>query len=246
MHQPKPQILKLIDHVRALKTSTEVFYIANGANIMCDALKDLKRKIEPGMTELEAAFILEKQMARLGVKEAAFSPIVASGKNSANIHHWPTKKKIQKNDMVMIDFGAVIHGYCSDMTRMFFMGTPTAKQEKMYKAVLEAQLSGIKVVKHGVSGGRVDKVVRNVLKKFKLNSKFTHNLGHGVGQYIHEWPRLGKESVDILEAGMVITIEPGVYEKGFGGVRIEDMLKVTPSGTSILTTFPKDIKFCIV
>lgn len=246
MDQPKPQKLELIDHVRATKSQLELLYIKQGADILSEVFKRLRNWIEPGLTEQQVGLFLEEEMASLGVRQVAFTPIVASGKNAANIHHWPGTKEIQEGDLVMIDFGAVIKGYCSDMTRTLFMGKPTQKQISTYNAVLKAQTVALGKIKPGVTGDDLDKAARSVLKRAKLNAKFTHNLGHGVGQYIHEWPRLGEDSTDVLEQGMVVTVEPGVYIKDWGGIRIEDMVRVHSKGGEILTRAPKDIDSMIV
>lgn len=246
MDMPKPQILKLIDYSRAKKSKQEIFHIKKSAIVLDKVFYKVKKYIKPGLTELEVALFLEKQMLKLGIKEAAFTPIVAAGLYSANIHHWPTKRKLQLGDMVMIDFGAVVNGYCSDMTRTLFLGRPTVMQRRIYQAVLRAQIRGLNIIKSGITGHKVDQTVRNVLKKTKLNSKFTHNLGHGVGKYIHEWPRLGKNSRDVLKTNMVITVEPGVYIKGWGGIRIEDMALITSFGCKILTHAPKDLESIII
>lgn len=246
MDQPRPQLLTLIDHSRAIKNASEITAISRGGKIISEVFEAIKKYIRPGMTELQLALFLEKEMKKRGVKELAFSPIVAAGKNSANIHHWPTKQKVQQGDQIMFDFGAVVKGYCSDMTRMLFLGAPTKKQQRLYNAVLRAQMTGVKKVRAGITGGSVDIAVRRMLKKAKLNSKFTHNLGHGVGRYIHEWPRLGKMSGDVLRSNMVVTVEPGIYIEGWGGIRIEDMVHVKNKGNKILTPASKDINDAII
>lgn len=245
-NEPKPQLLKHIDRERAVKTQLQIFYIKQGADILAEVWKRVKAQVLIGQTERELAFFIEKQMQSLGVREVAFTPIVAAGPGTADIHHWPTDRKIKSNDMVMIDMGVVVKGFCSDMTRMLFMSAPTKKQERIYQAVLKAQAAGLKKIRTGAIGGEVDDAIRAVLKREKLNRAFTHNAGHGIGQYIHEWPRLGRESEDELKAGMVVTVEPGVYLKGWGGMRIEDMVQVAQEGYQMLTSVPRDIPSCIV
>lgn len=246
MDQPKPQLLTLIDHKRAQKTQLEIFYIKQGADILAEVFERARKYIIPGMSELEVAYFIEKQMHGFGVREVAFTPIVASGHNAASIHHWPGARKIRDGDIIMIDFGAVVKGYCSDMTRTLFVGTPSTRQVRIYQNVLKAQMTGVKKVKPGVTGHQVDHAVRQVLRRAKLNSNFTHNLGHGIGQYVHEWPRLGQKSEDVLAPGMVVTVEPGVYIKKWGGIRIEDMVLVTNEGNEVLTRTPKDIDHMII
>ncbi len=179
----------------------------------------------------------------------AFPPIVAFGKNSANIHHeskGDKNSKLKKGDMVMFDFGTTVNHYCSDMTRTYFWGEPFQKQKKVYLAVLEAHNLAFKKLQSGERRAKIiDKIARDFLaKKFKDN--FKHGLGHGVGTVIHEWPNFKPKSEDILPVGCVMTIEPGIYLKGFGGVRIEDMYLITKTGAKCLTNVPKDLKSSIL
>lgn len=244
--EPKPQILKHINHLRAVKSQLEVFYIKQGADVLAEVFYRVKEYLEPGLTELEVGRFIERQMASIGVRAVPFTPIVATGKGAADIHHWPTEAKIKEGDMVMVDMGVMVKDYCSDMTRTLFLGQPSKKQTRLYEAVLKSQEAGLRKVKAGTTGAQVDDAIRKVLKKAQLNNKFTHNAGHGVGRFIHEWPRLGVKSDDVLQAGMVVTVEPGIYIKGWGGVRIEDMVRVMSSGCEILTTTPKDLESVIV
>jgi len=243
---PAPQYLSLIDYERAIKKPAEIKQLKRGAKILDLVFGDFRKQPLVGRSELELALWLEKRCAKYGVKILAFSPIVASGPNTAGIHAWPSKRKVRQGDFVMLDFGVHVAGYCSDMTRTLVIGTPTKRQVNVYNAVLKAQLAVEKKIRPGVTGGQLDSVARRVLAKAKLNSKFTHNLGHGVGLAIHEWPRLGKDSSDILKKNMVVTVEPGVYIKGWGGVRIEDMVLVTTRGAEILAKSPKSLKEMII
>ncbi len=244
--EPAPQLLKHLNHTRAVKSQLELLYITQGADIIREVFLRLREYLAPGQTEREVAYFIEKQMASLGVKEVPFTPIVASGPATAEIHHWPTSRRLRAGDMVMVDFGAVVKGYCSDMTRVLFLGTPTKRQVKVYQEVLKSQMAALRAVREGATGDAVDAAARKVLKRSRLNSKFTHNIGHGVGSVIHEWPRLGRESKDVLKHGMVVTVEPGVYIKGWGGIRIEDMVRVTRDGCVVLTRVPKDIDSMVV
>ena len=155
-------------------------------------------------------------------------------------------RKLKKGDIIMFDIGTTVNHYCSDMTRTYFFGEPNAKQKKIYLAVLEAQNRAIKKIQKGERRAKViDKIAREFLaKKFKNN--FKHGLGHGVGTVIHEWPNLKPKSEDILPAGCVVTVEPGIYLKGFGGVRIEDMILITKNGYKNLTKVPRDLQSAII
>jgi Xaa-Pro aminopeptidase len=194
------------------------------------------------MKEQDLAAELEYRMRRLGAEKPSFETIVACGARSALPHAQPTAERLASGQLVVVDMGAVQDGYCSDMTRMLFLGSPGAKVKRTYRAVLEAQLAGIDAVRAGVPAGRVDAAARKVLKGYGLDRAFVHSTGHGLGLEIHEPPRIGKKDKTRLEAGMAITIEPGVYLEGFGGIRIEDTVVVTPTGCEILTPTPKDLR----
>jgi Xaa-Pro aminopeptidase len=243
---PAPQHLRLIDYERAIKTPAEIRHLKKGARILDLVFQDFKDYVHPGLSELELALWIEKRCAKYGVKVLAFTPIVASGPNTSGVHAWPSKRKVRRGDFVMLDFGVNVRGYCSDMTRTLVLGEPTKRQTRVYNAVLKAQLAAVKKVRPDVTGSQLDVVARKVLTKAKLNTKFPHNLGHGVGLAIHEWPRLGKASKDILKKNMVVTVEPGVYIKGWGGVRIEDMVLVTAKAHDVLTKSPKSLRENII
>jgi Xaa-Pro aminopeptidase len=157
-------------------------------------------------------------------------------------HARPTAARLSEGDLVVVDMGAMRDGYASDMTRMLFLGRPGAKVKKMYRAVLDAQEAAIAAVRPGVTAMHVDRAARRVLKTEKLDKAFVHSTGHGLGLEIHEPPRVGKKEKTRLESGMAITIEPGVYLEGFGGIRIEDTVLVTPAGCEILTPTPKELR----
>ena len=156
-------------------------------------------------------------------------------------HAHPTDRKIQNGDLVLVDMGAMLHGYASDMTRMAFSGKPDKKMQWLYNAVLEAQLAGVAAVKAGVAAGKVDAAAREVLQRHELDRAFVHSTGHGLGLEIHEGPRVAKKQTTKLEEGMVITIEPGAYIEGLGGVRIEDTVLVTRQGCEVLTPTSKEL-----
>ncbi len=244
---------KLIHEVRAVKSKKELANIVKAQRISELVLRyivvELKTRAKAGragITEIEVANLIKKKFIKLGAPILAFDPIVAFGKNTANIHHVPNKTKLKKGDIIMLDFGCTINHFCSDMTRTYFWGEPNAKQKKVYQVVLEAQNRALKKLQTGEKRTWViDKVARSFLaKKFKNN--FKHGLGHGIGTVIHEWPNFKPKSKDILPMGCVMTVEPGIYLKGFGGVRIEDMVLVTKKGIKNLTKVAKDLKSVIL
>ncbi|MBP6883830.1 MAG: aminopeptidase P family protein [Candidatus Pacebacteria bacterium] len=234
--------IKLIHEIRAVKTKEEIANIIRAQRISEDVLRDTLKKLKTGVSEIEIADFIKKSFVKYGAPVLSFSPIVSFGKNTANIHHEPSKSKLKQGDIIMFDFGCTINHYCSDMTRTYFWGEPTPKQKKVYEAVLEAQQRAIdKLYSKERKAGVVDSVARNFLaKKFKNN--FKHGLGHGVGTVIHEWPNFKPKSGDVLPVGCVMTVEPGIYLPGLGGVRIEDMVLITKDACVNLTNVPKDIK----
>jgi len=191
--------------------------------------------------EAEIAAELEFQMRRFGAEKASFETIVAAGARTALPHAEPTGEKLGSDQLLLIDMGATRAGYCSDMTRMLFTGTPGQKTRALYAAVLKAQLAAIDAVREGVTGGQVDRAARSVLRREGLEKAFVHSTGHGLGLEIHEPPRLGRKDQTKLRAGMVVTIEPGAYVEGSGGVRIEDTVLVTRNGCEVLTPTTKEL-----
>ena len=180
-------------------------------------------------------------MRRAGADDTAFETIVASGDRSALPHARPSSAAIEANRLLLIDMGALCEGYASDMTRVVVPGRITSEAKRLYQAVLEAQLAALDAVRPGVKAADVDAAARQTLKKHSLDELFKHSTGHGLGLEIHEAPRLGKRERLKLEAGMVITIEPGAYKEGLGGVRIEDTVLVTETGCRILTPTAKKL-----
>jgi Xaa-Pro aminopeptidase len=179
-------------------------------------------------------------MRRHGAEKASFDTIVAAGARSALVHAQPSAEPLGSDQLLLIDMGATRNGYVSDMTRTVFLGTPGRKVRKMYDSVLMAQLAGIAAVREGVTAEQVDRATRRVLRADGLDKAFVHSTGHGLGLEIHEPPRLGKKDQTRLRAGMTITIEPGVYVEGFGGIRIEDTVVVTAGGCEVLTPTTKE------
>lgn len=232
----------LVEQLRMVKSAGEIAAIRRSVETNSKAFEQAVRRVRPGMTESDLAAELEYRMRRLGAEKPSFDTIVAGGARSALPHAQPTGAKLQNGQLVVIDMGAIQDGYCSDMTRMLFLGEPGAKVKRTYRAVLEAQLAAIGQVRAGAVANRVDAAARHVLKGYGLDRAFVHSTGHGLGLEIHEPPRIGKKDKTRLGAGMAITIEPGVYLEGFGGIRIEDTVVVTESGCEILTPTPKDLR----
>ncbi|MCX6595679.1 MAG: Xaa-Pro peptidase family protein [Acidobacteria bacterium] len=231
----------VIETLRMVKTPEEIAKIRHSVNLNSQAYLRALQRFRPTMTEAALAAEIDYQMRRLGADGPAFDTIVASGPRTALPHAHPGANPIQPNQLLLIDMGAMVDGYASDMTRTLVVGRISGALKRMYAAVLEAQLAAIARIKPGVSGGQIDREARDVLKSHGLDKEFVHSTGHGLGLEIHEGPRLGKSEKRKLEAGMVITIEPGVYREGVGGVRIEDTVLVTASGPEVLTPTPKEL-----
>ena len=191
-------------------------------------------KIKAGQKEVEVARQIKSLLAKFGAKPA-FRIIVASGRRSAIPHGYATGKKIRKGELVVIDFGAVYNEYCSDMTRTLVIGKSTAKQRKIYNIVKKAQAKAVMVVKAGVRCSEVDAAARSYIEKQGFGKYFIHTTGHGIGKKVHRAPKISKRNRHRLRMGMVVTIEPGIYIKGWGGVRLEDMVLVTKNGRRVLT-----------
>jgi Xaa-Pro aminopeptidase len=229
-----------VEKLRAVKDPDELAIMRDAAVLISDVVEEVLPGIKPGVTELEVAAELEYAMKRKGASGASFETIVASGPHSAWAHARPSSNPLRKSQLVVLDQGAILHGYCSDMTRTVFLGRAPANVRRLYQAVLAAQEAAKAAIKPGVSGESVDAAARRVLKRERLVRYFTHSTGHGLGMEVHEMPRLGKGDKTILEEGMVITVEPGVYVEGMGGIRIEDDVVVTAKGCEDLTTAPRD------
>jgi Xaa-Pro aminopeptidase len=226
---------------RMVKTAEEIEAIRRSVETNSKAFARATRNIRPGVRETEIAAEIDYQMRRLGAERPAFETIVASGERTAWPHARPTLRALGKDELVLIDMGASREGYASDMTRMLHLGRKSRKIVQMYRAVLEAQLAGVDAVRPGATADHVDRAARQVLKKHGLDRAFTHSTGHGLGLEIHEPPRLGKGEKTRLEAGMTITVEPGAYIEGTGGIRIEDTVLVTAAGCEVLTPTPKEL-----
>jgi Xaa-Pro aminopeptidase len=230
-----------IEELRMIKSADEIARIRRSVVTNSRAFEQVAARVRPGMKEQDLAAELEYRMRRLGAEKPSFETIVAGGARSALPHAQPTGAPLCNGGLVVVDMGAVQDGYCSDMTRMLFLGAPGTKAKRMYRAVLEAQLAGIDAVRPGVTTASVDAAARKVLKGYGLERAFVHSTGHGLGLEIHEPPRIGKRDRTRLQAGMAITIEPGAYVEGFGGIRIEDTVVVTEHGCEVLTPTSKEL-----
>ena len=231
----------VIEALRMVKSGEEILKIRRSAATAAEAFARTLKQVKPGLRELDVAAELDYQMRRLGAEDAAFETIVVSGARTALPHARPTSAKLEPNQLLLIDMGASREGYASDMTRMVHFGTPGAKVKEMFTAVLEAQRAALDAVRPGRAAGEVDRAARKVLKKHGLERAFVHATGHGLGLEIHEPPRIGQKEKGKLEAGMVVTIEPGAYVAGLGGIRIEDTVLVTKTGSDVLTPTPKEL-----
>jgi Xaa-Pro aminopeptidase len=231
----------IVEKLRAVKDPQEIESIRKAAEIADAAFSHILGFLKPGITEREVAIELEFYMRKLGAKSSSFDIIVASGVRSSLPHGVASDKKLEKGDFVKMDFGALYQGYCSDITRTVVLGEPNRKQREIYEIVLESQLHALAHMKPGMTGKEADALARDIIKEKGYGDNFGHSLGHGLGLYIHEEPRLSFLSGDILQPGMVVTVEPGIYLEGFGGVRIEDDVVITDSGIEILTSSTKDL-----
>jgi Xaa-Pro aminopeptidase len=214
----------VVEPLRAVKEPGEIELIARAAEITDDAMNHIREELHPGMTEREAAWEIEKFMREKGSQPLPFDIIVAAGPNAALPHAQPSARAIQKGEPIVIDIGARVGGYASDLSRTFCLGDPDDTYKKVYDTVLGAQLGAMAVIKPGMTGGEADRLARIIIEEGGYGEAFGHGLGHGVGLAVHEKPRLGPNSPEELSDGMVFTIEPGIYIQGWGGVRIEDLV----------------------
>jgi Xaa-Pro aminopeptidase len=231
--------LSLADSLRIVKDDDELALMKEAALAGCKLFEHILPVLRPGTAEIEIAAELEHRARLLGAEGMSFETIVASGARSAMPHGVASLTPLPRRGFVTLDFGIILKGYCSDMTRTVFLGKPRPRERDVYRAVLEAQEAAVGAVAAGVSCGDVDEAARSVLRREEMGEAFSHSTGHGVGLEIHEPPRVGVGQKTRLEAGMVVTIEPGVYFAGEFGIRIEDMVAVTPTGSQVLTPAPK-------
>lgn len=225
----------LVARLREVKDAAEIAKMRRAAALGCRLFDAVLEHIVPGALESEVALQLESAARRAGAEGMSFETIVAAGRRSALPHGRATAAKLPKRGFVTLDFGVILDGYCSDMTRTVHLGPASGREWDVYHSVLEAQQAAVAAVAPGVSCQDVDEAARSVLKKAGLAKAFSHSTGHGVGLEIHEGPRIAAKQTQALEPGMVVTVEPGAYLAGSFGVRIEDMVLVTSSGRDVLT-----------
>lgn len=230
-----------VEELRMCKTPAEIEHIRRAAQIGDEAFAELLPNIKSGRTEREIALELEYLMRRKGASAMSFAPIVASGPQSALPHARPGERILSYGDFVVMDFGCVVNGYCSDMTRTIVIGEPEERHLLIYDLVLKAQVEAVEAVAPGKTGAEIDAIAREIIAEAGYGDYFGHGLGHSVGLEVHENPRLSKTDQTVLAPGMIVTVEPGVYLPGFGGVRIEDLVVVTEDGHEVLTSSFKEL-----
>jgi Xaa-Pro aminopeptidase len=249
-HQQLAELLKgvqlkpvrgVVETLRMVKSADEIATIRASVSLNSAALEQAIRRFKPGTTEVDLAAEIDYRMRLLGADGTAFDTIVASGQRTALPHAHPTARPIGTDELLLIDMGAMVAGYASDMTRTYVVGKAGTKIRRMYKAVLDSQLTALALLKPGMTCAKLDRAVRDVLRGYGLDKLFVHSTGHGLGLEIHERPRIGRKEAVKFAAGMTVTIEPGVYEEGTGGVRIEDTVVVTERGCEVLTPTKKDL-----
>jgi Xaa-Pro aminopeptidase len=229
-----------VESLRARKTPAEISSMRRAAHIAGDVLEGVLKLLKPGVREMEIGAEIEYQMRCRGASGPAFETIVAFGERSAYPHARPTTKRLKKNELVVLDLGAILAHYCSDITRTVFVGRASRRVRQWYRAVQEAQTAAVAAVRSGILSGDVDAAARSVLAAHRLDRYFSHSTGHGLGLEVHEEPRLARGQKQALVPGNVVTIEPGVYVPGIGGIRIEDDVVVHDDRTEVLTRVPRD------
>ena len=230
-----------IGSLRQVKEAGEIAQMRKAALLAGEVLSSALKLLKPGVREIEIAAEIEYQMRKRGASGPAFETIVAFGVRSAHPHARPTEKRLTKNELVVLDLGAILAHYCSDITRTVFVGRAPARIRRWYRAVQEAQEAAIAATKAGSTCGDVDAAARGVLARYRLDRYFVHSTGHGLGLEVHEDPRVARGQKHILVPGNVITIEPGVYVPGVGGIRIEDDVAVHAGRTEVLTRVPRNL-----
>ncbi len=232
----------MVERLRARKDEGELQSIKEAIRIANRGFRRIEKTGVVGRTERDVAWTIESTVRKAGAERLSFDIIVASGERSALPHGVPSGKSIGKGEFLIVDMGVVFHGYSSDETRTYFTGSPGSLHKRVYTTVLDAQSRAIEAIKAGVRAKRIDSVARSTIRKAGYGRYFAHGTGHGVGLRVHEAPYLGPRSPDMLEEGMVVTVEPGIYIPGLGGVRIEDMVLVEKDGCTLLTEGNKELR----
>ncbi len=230
-----------VEGLRAIKDADEIAAMRQAAALGSAVVDEVIKLVHTGVSELDLAAEVDYRIRRGGASGPAFDTIVASGPRSALPHAQPSDKVFRKNELVVLDLGAILRHYCCDITRTVYLGRAPRKVHRWYRAVLDAQSAACEAIRAGVTGEQVDRAARRVLERAGLGKRFIHSTGHGLGLEIHEAPRLAKGQKAALVAGNVVTVEPGVYLPGLGGIRIEDDVLVQPGGCEVLTTAPREL-----
>ncbi len=238
--QWKPS-LGLVEGLREIKSPAELQAMRDAAKLGSEVMTEAIGLIRPGISELDLAAEIDYRMRRKGASGPSFETLVASGPRTAIVHATPTEKRLQKKELVLLDLGVILRHYCSDLTRTVFLGRAPSEIKRWYKAVAQAQQAALDAVRAGVPAGRVDRAARSALERSRLGRYFLHSTGHGLGIEVHETPRIGKRQKQRIRAGSVITVEPGVYIEGSGGIRIEDDVAVHATGIEVLTSVPRGL-----
>ncbi|MFF2909890.1 MULTISPECIES: Xaa-Pro peptidase family protein [Bacillales] len=233
-------VSKIVENLRTYKDEEELAVMRRAGALADDTFRHILNVIKPGMTERDVDLEMEFYMRTHGATSSSFDTIVASGERSSMPHGVASSRVIKGNEFITLDFGALLDGYCSDLTRTIALGSPDPKLKEIYDIVLEAQLHTLANIKPGMTGRECDALARDIITRYGYGEQFGHSTGHGLGMEVHEWPRLSKLSDEIMEPGMVVTVEPGIYLPGLGGVRIEDDVVITESGISLLTHSSKE------
>jgi Xaa-Pro aminopeptidase len=231
----------MIETLRMSKDAGELDQMRKAAILVGEVFEDVLPMLRPGVREFEVGAEIEYRMRKRGASGPSFETIVAFGERSALPHAQPTAKRLRKNELAVLDLGVILGHYCSDMTRTVFVGKAPGRIRTWYQAVLEAQRAAVAAAKSGAICGEVDAAARKVLAEYNIERLFVHSTGHGLGIVVHEDPRLARGQTKRLEPGNVITIEPGVYAEGIGGIRIEDDVAVHANRTELLTRVPRDL-----
>jgi Xaa-Pro aminopeptidase len=231
----------LVERLREIKSPVELEGMRQAAKLGSEVMEEVISLVKPGVSELELAAEADYRMRRKGASGPAFETIVASGIRSALPHARPTEKCLGKNELVVLDLGAILRHYCSDLTRTVYVGRCPARVRRWYRAVAQAQQEALGALQAGQAAGRVDRAARRVLERYRLGRFFIHSTGHGLGTEVHETPRLGRGQEQEIRVGNVVTLEPGIYVEGVGGIRIEDDVAVHASGPEVLTSAPRGL-----
>ncbi len=231
-----------LQQLRLIKDEREIAVLREAAKLADYGIEVGTAAIKEGVTEMEILARIEYELKKQGIREMSFSTMVLSGENTAAPHGNPGKNRVKKGDFVLFDLGVVLDGYCSDITRTVAVGEVSENQREVYETVLHAQKEAVNICRPGTTIGDLDKTARSIITEAGYGEYFTHRIGHGLGIEVHEFPSLNEKNTGTLKTGMALTIEPGIYLPGTGGVRIEDDIIITANGADVLTQYPKELQ----